>query len=198
MKFQEFPESVPTLQMSFDKQVLEPAVTLLLLGIIFPHSCSLITLDLHLPLESERTIASAIIGARLDYCNSSLLAGTSALNLSRLQLVQIRCSGCCSKTLLLSYHTSPDCPTLASDLPEKRFWNCSTNSLLISCYTMMSIKESMPRNWHCLSRSTYQLHLTRLEHNILLRHLQYTFGIFGPALNWIGSYLYGLDHNLSN
>ena len=30
-----------------------------------------------------------------------------------------------------------------------------------------------------------------LEHNILLRRLQYTFGISGPALNWIGSYLHG-------
>ena len=30
-----------------------------------------------------------------------------------------------------------------------------------------------------------------LEHNILLRRLQYTFGISGPALNWIGLYLSG-------
>ena len=34
-----------------------------------------------------KTIASAIVGSRLDYCNS-LLAGTSVSNLARLQLVQ--------------------------------------------------------------------------------------------------------------
>ena len=40
-----------------------------------------------LTTEACKTIASAIVGSRLDYCNS-LLAGTSVSNLARLQLVQ--------------------------------------------------------------------------------------------------------------
>ena len=40
-----------------------------------------------LTTEAAKTIASAIVGSRLDYCNS-LLAGTSVNNLARLQLVQ--------------------------------------------------------------------------------------------------------------
>ena len=37
--------------------------------------------------EASKTIAAAIVGSRLDFCNS-LLAGTSVSNLTRLQLVQ--------------------------------------------------------------------------------------------------------------
>ena len=40
-----------------------------------------------LTTEAAKTIASVIVGSRLDYCNS-LLAGTSVSNLTRLQLVQ--------------------------------------------------------------------------------------------------------------
>ena len=40
-----------------------------------------------LTTEACKTIAAAIVGSRLDYCNS-LLAGTSVSNLTRLQLVQ--------------------------------------------------------------------------------------------------------------
>ena len=40
-----------------------------------------------LTTEACKTIAAAIVGSRLDYCNS-LLAGTSVSNLARLQLVQ--------------------------------------------------------------------------------------------------------------
>ena len=40
-----------------------------------------------LTAEAAKTVATAIVGSRLDYCNS-LLAGTSVSNLSRLQLVQ--------------------------------------------------------------------------------------------------------------
>ena len=45
------------------------------------------TFDLPSPLWLGKTIAAAIVGSRLDYCNS-LLAGTSVSNLARLQLVQ--------------------------------------------------------------------------------------------------------------
>ena len=40
-----------------------------------------------LTTEACKTVAAAIVGSRLDYCNS-LLAGTSVSNLARLQLVQ--------------------------------------------------------------------------------------------------------------
>ena len=40
-----------------------------------------------LTTEAAKTVAVTIVSSRLDYCNS-LLAGTSALNLARLQLVQ--------------------------------------------------------------------------------------------------------------
>ena len=40
-----------------------------------------------LTTEAAKTVAVAIVSSRLDYCNS-LLAGTSASNLARLQLVQ--------------------------------------------------------------------------------------------------------------
>ena len=40
-----------------------------------------------LTTDAAKTVASSIVGSCLDYCNS-LLAGTSVLNLSRLQLVQ--------------------------------------------------------------------------------------------------------------
>ena len=40
-----------------------------------------------LTTEACKTIAAAIVGSRLDYCNS-LLAGTSVSNLVRLQIVQ--------------------------------------------------------------------------------------------------------------
>jgi len=42
-----------------------------------------------LTVDAAKTIASAIVGARLDYCNS-LLLGTSEYNLDRLQRVQNR------------------------------------------------------------------------------------------------------------
>ena len=45
------------------------------------------TFDLLFTTEAAKTIASALVGSRLDYCNS-LLAGTSVSNLARLQLVQ--------------------------------------------------------------------------------------------------------------
>ena len=45
----------------------------------------LITLDPHIPTDAAKTIASAIVGSRLDYCNS-LLTDTSAQNLSCLDV----------------------------------------------------------------------------------------------------------------
>ena len=49
--------------------------------------CATFNLPSPLRLVTCKTIAAAIVGSRLDYCNS-LLAGTSVSNLARLQLVQ--------------------------------------------------------------------------------------------------------------
>ena len=68
-------------QMSFDKQVSE------ICKASYFHIHALRHIRSSLTTDAAKTIASAIVGSRLDYCNS-LLAGTSAQNLSRLQLVQ--------------------------------------------------------------------------------------------------------------
>ena len=54
-----------------------------------------------LTTEACKTIAAAIVGSRLDYCNS-LLAGTSVSNLTRLQPVQTEKSRFCHITPVLS------------------------------------------------------------------------------------------------
>ena len=67
--------------MSFDKQVSE------ICKASYFHIRALRHIRSSLTTDAAKTIASAIVGSRLDYCNS-LLAGTSAQNLSCLQLVQ--------------------------------------------------------------------------------------------------------------
>ena len=64
--------------MSFDKQASETC------KVCFFH---IRHIRASLTTEASKTIAAAIIGSRLDFCNS-LLAGTSVSNLTRLQLVQ--------------------------------------------------------------------------------------------------------------
>ena len=66
---------------SFDKQVSE---TWKACFSTFVHCVTLGLLSL-LKTEASRTIAAAMVGFRLDFCNS-LLAGTSVSNLARLQL----------------------------------------------------------------------------------------------------------------
>jgi hypothetical protein len=68
-------------KMSFDKHVSEVCRT------SYFHIRALRHIRSSLTTDAAKTVASAIVGSRLDYCNS-LFAGTSALNLSRLQLVQ--------------------------------------------------------------------------------------------------------------
>ena len=68
-------------KMSFDKQISETCKT------SYFHIRALRHIRSSLTTEACKTIAAAIVGSRLDYCNS-LLAGTSLLNLARLQLVQ--------------------------------------------------------------------------------------------------------------
>ena len=68
-------------KMSFDKQVSETCKA------YFFHIHALRHIRVSLTTEASKTIAAAIVGSRLDYCNS-LLAGTSISNLTRLQRVQ--------------------------------------------------------------------------------------------------------------
>ena len=51
------------------------------------HARLVISIFVPLTTEASKTIAAAIVGSRLDFCNS-LLAGTSVSNLTRLQRVQ--------------------------------------------------------------------------------------------------------------
>ena len=67
--------------MSFDKQVSETCRA------SYFHIRALRHIRSSLTTEACKTVAAAIVGSRLDYCNS-LLAGTSVSNLARLQLVQ--------------------------------------------------------------------------------------------------------------
>ena len=69
------------LTMSFDKQVSETCKA------CFFHIRALRHIRASLTTEASKTIAAAIVGSRLDFCNS-LLVGTSVSNLTRLQLVQ--------------------------------------------------------------------------------------------------------------
>ena len=68
-------------KMSFDRQVFETCKASNL------HIRALRHIRSSLTTEACKTVAAAIVGSRLDYCNS-LLAGTSVSNLARLQLVQ--------------------------------------------------------------------------------------------------------------
>ena len=67
--------------MSFDKHVSE------ICKASYFHIQALRHIRSSLTTEAAKTIVVAIVGSRLDYCNS-LLAGTSASNLARLQMVQ--------------------------------------------------------------------------------------------------------------
>ena len=67
--------------MFFDKQVSETCKACYL------HIRALRHIRASLTTEASKTIAAAIVGSRLDFCNS-LLAGTSVSNLARLQRVQ--------------------------------------------------------------------------------------------------------------
>ena len=67
--------------MSLDEQVSETCKA------CYFHIRALCQIRASLTIEVSKTIAVAIVGSRLDYCNS-LLAGTSVPNLTRLQCVQ--------------------------------------------------------------------------------------------------------------
>ena len=56
-------------------------------GLLFPYLCAASHSCFSHFTEASKTIAAAIVGSRLDFCNS-LRAGTSVSNLTRLQRVQ--------------------------------------------------------------------------------------------------------------
>ena len=68
-------------KMSFDRQASETCKA------SYFHIHALRHIRSSLTTEACKTVAAAIVGSRLDYCNS-LLAGTSVSNLARLQLIQ--------------------------------------------------------------------------------------------------------------
>ena len=70
-------------RLSFDKQVSETCKT----SYFHIRALRQHHIQSSLTAEAAKKVATAIVGSRLDYCNS-LLAGTSVSNLSRLQLVQ--------------------------------------------------------------------------------------------------------------
>ena len=117
--------------MSFDKHVSE------ICKASYFHIRALRHIRSSLTTEAAKTVAVAIVGSRLDYCNF-LLAGTSASNLARLQLVQNTLArSCCTKVSVLPHHASSGRPALApctpsnqiSKLPQLLSRYCTTSSL---------------------------------------------------------------------
>ena len=87
--------------MSFDKHVSE------IFKASYFHIRALRHIRSSLTTEAAKMIAIAIVGSWLDYCNS-LLAGTSASNLARLQMVQNTLARYCHITpVLASLHWLP-------------------------------------------------------------------------------------------
>ena len=105
-------------RMSFDKQVSETCKA------SYFHIRALRHIRSSLTTEACKTVAAAIVGLRLDYCNS-LLAGTSVSNLARLQLVQSTLARVVAqKTLLLPYYACSCRSPLASYPSQNKFQNC--------------------------------------------------------------------------
>ena len=124
--------------MSFDKQMSETC-----------KACYFYIRALHhirasLTTEASKTIAAAIVGSRLDFCNS-LLAGTSVSNLTRLQRVlKYSCSGGRTKTSVLPHHTCSLC-----NISEKRNGKGGCGSYTCGRVTVvMSSSLSFPRRRH--------------------------------------------------
>ena len=99
-------------KMSFDKQVSETCKA------CYFHIRALRHIRTSLTIEASKTIAAAIVGSRLDFCNS-LLAGTSVSNLTRLQRgSEYSCSSCRTKTSVLPHYACSLGFALASGSPQ--------------------------------------------------------------------------------
>ena len=100
--------------MSFDKQVSETCKA------SYFHIRALHHIRSSLTTEACKTVAVAIVGSRLDYCNF-LLAGTSVSNLARLQLVQ----NTLARVVTQKSHFCRITPVLADQLPVRHtFQDC--------------------------------------------------------------------------
>ena len=148
--------------MSFDKQVSETCKA------CYFHICALRHIRVSLTTEASKTIATTIVGSRLDFCNS-LLAGTSVSNLARLQSVQNTLARVvahkprfCHITPVLSYlHWPP---------VRHRILALKSLRLLTGCYNFSS-----PPILLLSSRYLY-----RREHSALLHLCQYVFPYVKP------------------
>ena len=149
--------------MSFDKQVSETCKA------CFFHIRALHHIRASLITEASKTIAAAIVGSRLDYCNS-LLAGTSILNLTRNQRVQNTLARVVAQKPWFCYIT----PVL-SDLhwlPVRHRISFKIATLLSECSNFSS-----HRILHLSSQSMY-----RREHSALLQLCQSVFPHVKPQL----------------
>ena len=100
-------------KMSFDKQVSETCKA------CYFHIRALRHIRASLTTEASKTIAAAIVGSRLDFCNS-LLAGTSVSNLTRLQRVQNTLARVVAQQpRFCPHHTCPFGFALASGSPTE-------------------------------------------------------------------------------
>ena len=145
-------------KMSFDKEVSDTC------KVCYFHIRALRHIRTSLTIEASKTIAAAIVGSRLDFCNS-LLAGTSVSNLTRLQRVQ---------------------NTLARVVAQKpRFCHITLRLFSRICIGFRFATELVSKSprllSECSSLSSHPiLHLSsqdmcRREHSALLRLSQYAF-----------------------
>ena len=101
------------------------------------HIRTLCHIRISLITDAAKIVASAIVGSRLDYCNS-LLAGTSVQNLSRLQLVQNTLAHvvaqkpcyCHITSVLIDRHRLPVRQRMEFKIATPAFKVFATNSLL--------------------------------------------------------------------
>ena len=108
-----------------------------------------------LTTETAKTIAMAIVGSRLNYYNS-LLAGTSASNLARLQMVQNTLARVVAQKSRYWHVT----PALAPGLPENQFQN------FYNCFFKVLHHQHCPAAFVPLLKFFQDIYL----HDIYLHH----------------------------
>ena len=104
--------------MSFDKHVSE------ICKASYFHIRALRHIRSSLTTEAAKTIAVAIVGSRLDYCNSLLAGHIHIKSCSPSDGPEHPCSSCCTKVSVLPYHASSGRPALATCSPSNWFQNC--------------------------------------------------------------------------
>ena len=137
--------------MSFDKQVSETCKA------CYFHIRALRRIRALLTTEVSKAIAAAIVGSRLDFCNS-LLAGTSAFSVSRILLLELSHKN-------LSFATSH--PSFRICIGFRL-----TTELVSKLLRLLSEWSNLSSHpiFHLSSQDMY-----RREHSALLRFSQYEF-----------------------